>query len=68
VFPSQTNFILAEPARFAARDWLQKLRERKILVRWFNDPALQRYLRITIGTSAEMRALVKAAKAILSEG
>jgi histidinol-phosphate aminotransferase len=65
VFPSQTNFILAHPPRFPARAWLQKLRERKILVRWFNAPALRPYLRITIGTPVEMNALVKAAKAIL---
>jgi histidinol-phosphate aminotransferase len=65
VFPSQTNFILAQPPRFPARAWLQKLRERKILVRWFNDPALRPYLRITIGTPAEMKALVKAVKVIL---
>src|SRR5262249_11809469 len=66
IFPSQTNFILAEPPEFPARDWLQKLRERKILVRWFNDPDLRHYLRITVGTTIEMKALVKAANAILN--
>jgi histidinol-phosphate aminotransferase len=65
VLPSQTNFILARPPKFSAREWLRKLRERRILVRWFNDAALRNYLRITIGTPADMRALVRAAKAIL---
>jgi histidinol-phosphate aminotransferase len=65
VLPSETNFILAQPPKFSARDWLRKLRERKILVRWFNDPALRSYLRITIGTPADMGALVQAVKAIL---
>ncbi|HEY1788183.1 MAG TPA: histidinol-phosphate transaminase, partial [Verrucomicrobiae bacterium] len=50
VYPSQTNFILARPPRFAAKDWLQKLRDRKILVRWFKSPDVRNYLRITIGT------------------
>ena len=36
VFPSQTNFILAQPPKFPAQDWLQKLRAQKILVRWFD--------------------------------
>ena len=65
VLPSETNFILAQPPLFEAKDWLQKLREKKILVRWFNQPEIKNFLRITIGTPAEAEALVKAAKAIL---
>ena len=52
VLPSQTNFILVRPPRFPAKDWLQKLRDRKILVRWFSAPEVRDYLRITIGTRA----------------
>jgi histidinol-phosphate aminotransferase len=65
VFPSQTNFILARPPKHPAEAWLQKLRERKILVRWFSDPLVRDYLRITIGRPEEAAALVKAAKALL---
>ena len=65
VLPSQTNFILAKPPVFAAQAWLQKLREKKILVRWFNHPEVKDFLRITIGTPAEAEALVRASKAIL---
>jgi histidinol-phosphate aminotransferase len=64
--PSQTNFILAKPPLFPAKGWLQKLRARKILVRWFSAPEVKDYLRITIGTPAEAAALVKAARAILT--
>jgi len=66
VLPSQTNFILVEPPRFSAEVWLQKLRARKILVRWFNQPEVGNYLRITIGTAAEAEALTKAAGAVLA--
>jgi histidinol-phosphate aminotransferase len=66
VLPSQTNFILARPPAFPASEWLKKLRDRKILVRWFSYPEVKDYIRITIGTDAEANALVKAAKAILS--
>ena len=65
VLPSQTNFILAKPPLFGAKDWLQKLRDRKILVRWFSAPEVKDYLRITIGPQAEAKALVKAARGIL---
>jgi histidinol-phosphate aminotransferase len=74
--PSETNFILAKPpgnvlpasrrqGTFTAKDWLQKLREKKILVRWFSQPEVKDYLRITIGTPAEAEALIRAAKAIM---
>ena len=65
VFPSQTNFILVQPPRFAAHEWQRQLRERKILVRWFNFPEVKNYLRITIGTAVEAVAMVKAVRAIL---
>jgi histidinol-phosphate aminotransferase len=65
VLPSQTNFILARPPLLPAQAWLQKLREKKILVRWFSAPEVSSYLRITIGTPAEAAALVKAVGEIL---
>ena len=65
VLPSETNFILVQPPLFPAQEWLQKLRDRKILVRWFSAPEVRSYLRITIGTPDEAAALVKAVRAIL---
>jgi histidinol-phosphate aminotransferase len=65
VLPSQTNFLFARPPRFAARTWLDRLRERKLLVRWFDSPEVRDYLRIAVGTDAEAAALVKGATAIL---
>jgi len=65
VFPSSTNFILARPPRFSAKEWLEKLRAKKILVRWFSYPEVRDYLRITIGTDAEADALISAARTIL---
>ena len=65
VLPSQANFIFVRPPSFPAKDWLQKLRDKKILVRWFSPPELRDYLRITLGTPDEAAALVKAAQLIL---
>jgi histidinol-phosphate aminotransferase len=67
VFPSQTNFILVVPPRFAAKDWLQKLRARKVLVRWFSAPGVDHYLRITIGTRGEMETFLRTARKILRQ-
>ncbi len=66
VLPSQTNFILLKPARFSAKEWLARLRSKKILVRWFSAPEVSAYLRITIGTQAEAAALVNAVRQILA--
>lgn len=60
VLPSQTNFILVEPPRFPAAEWLERLRESKVLVRWFKHPDVHRFLRITIGTDAEADLLLRA--------
>ena len=65
VLPSETNFILVRPPKFPARAWLRRLRDRRILVRWFDLPDLRDRLRITIGTDREAKALVKAAGQIL---
>jgi histidinol-phosphate aminotransferase len=66
VLPSQTNFILAQPPKFSAKEWLQKLRNKKVLVRWFSAPETKDFLRITIGTRAEAAALAGAARKILA--
>ena len=67
VLPSQTNFILLIPPLFPAEAWLEKLRAKKILVRWFSAPEVKKYLRITIGTNAEARALMKAVGEVMRE-
>jgi len=37
----------------------------QILVRWFHQPAVRNYLRITIGTAAEAEVLARTAGTIL---
>jgi len=65
VLPSQTNFILARPPRLPAKEWMRRLRARRILVRWFAAPDVCDYLRITIGTDQDAAALVNAVQQIL---
>lgn len=66
VLPSQTNFLFVRPPEHPAEVWLQKLRERNVLVRWFDTVETRTYLRITVGKDSEARALVDAVKKILA--
>jgi histidinol-phosphate aminotransferase len=65
VLPSQTNFVFARTPILSADTWLQRLREHRILVRWFSAPEVRDYLRITVGTDREAAALVTAIRSIL---
>ncbi len=54
---SKSNFIFAQPqdpSRDKAQQIMQKLREKNILVRYFDKPKLNTYLRVTIGSEEEM--------------
>lgn len=59
VLPSKTNFIFAKPDltlnKTNAKDLYLKLKEEGVLVRYFNAPRINEFLRITIGTDEEMR-------------
>ena len=58
VLPSQANFIFAAHKNFGAKWLYERLYERKFLVRHFELPRLENYLRISIGTHLEMVKLV----------
>lgn len=65
---SQSNFILCKaPQSIAAEKLYQQLKQRNILVRYFDQDRLRDKLRISIGTDAENAALVAAIKALLSD-
>ncbi len=64
-FPSQANFILARKSGLdSARPVYEALKERKILVRYFDTPRLSNCLRITVGTDDEVGVLLDAMKRI----
>ena len=63
---SHSNFLLARTPR--ARELYTRLKERKILVRYFADaPELVDAIRITVGTDDEMEVLLAALREILAE-
>ena len=57
-FPdSMANFIFASHKERSAEEIYMSLREKNIFVRYFKQPRIDNYLRITIGTDEEMEAL-----------
>ncbi|MCQ2011205.1 histidinol-phosphate transaminase [Sporolactobacillus sp. STSJ-5] len=65
IVPSQSNFIFASHKIVAAEVIFHAMREHGVLVRYFNQPRISNYLRITIGTEEEMDKLVEALEDIL---
>jgi len=66
VLPSAANFVFAQHPRHAGADLAARLRERAIIVRHFKLPRIDNFLRITVGTPEQCRALTDALRAILS--
>lgn len=59
VYPdSQANFIFAKHPDFLAKELFEALRQAHIFVRYFDQPRICDYLRITIGTDAQMDTLL----------
>lgn len=67
VWASQTNFLLTQPQGCAAVKLYAGLKERSILVRYFNHPGLADKLRISVGTDAQNQILVEALLHLLQQ-
>lgn len=65
---SKANFLFARHPKRPGGELHKALRERGILVRWFNQPRTADYLRITVGTPAQMDALVEALRSLIEGG
>ncbi len=59
VLSSQANFILVKPQNETAYGIYQRLKEKKILVRYFKDRLLKNYIRISIGSPSENQTLLQ---------
>ncbi len=67
VFDSDANFVLASPQWIEASALYTKLKERKVLVRYFKHPRISNYVRITVGTDAEIDRLLEVVEQLKNE-
>jgi histidinol-phosphate aminotransferase len=78
VLPSQANFVFVKAAQnisqsgkedlfLSGKDYFQALREKNILVRYFDKDKIRDYVRITIGEKSDMEQLLAATDAIFKE-
>lgn len=59
VLPSSANFVFARHPQHEGAWLAQKLREKALLVRHFNQPRISSFLRITLGTEEQNTLLIQ---------
>ena len=65
VLKSQTNFLFAKHSSISGDELYQKVKAQGLLIRHFNTPGIEDFVRITIGTPEQMSELRKAIEGIL---
>jgi histidinol-phosphate aminotransferase len=65
VIDSSTNFLFVKPPKLDGETLYRELKARGILVRHFSAKRTRDYVRVTIGTEAQMRTLLDTLKEIL---
>lgn len=62
VLDSQTNFIMATHEGYNMKEMFEYLKKNKTFIRYFNQPRINKYVRITIGTDEEMDKFLNGVK------
>ena len=65
VLESQTNFLFAKHPSIGGAELYRRIKEQGILIRHFNTPGIEDFVRITVGTPEQMDALKKAFEEII---
>jgi histidinol-phosphate aminotransferase len=65
VLPSQANFVFARHPRHAGADLAAGFRKHGVLVRHFQKPRIEDYLRITVGTDAQCERAIAVARDLI---
>lgn len=64
---SKANFVFAKHEGISGEKLYSELKKKGVLVRYFNKPRINDYVRITVGNDTETDALIFAVKAVLKE-
>ncbi|MGA3000586.1 MAG: histidinol-phosphate transaminase [Acetobacteraceae bacterium] len=67
VLPSSANFVFVRHPGHSGQELAAALRERAVLVRHFSDPLVSDFVRITIGSTMELRRLTDALSEFLAK-
>ena len=66
VLKSQTNFLFAKHPSIAGDELYKRVKEQGYLIRHFNTPGIEEFVRITVGDAAQMEGLKKAFEKVVS--
>lgn len=66
IVPSKANFIFIKPTGMQARELYTRLKDDNVLVRYFDKPRINEYLRVTIGTDIEMQTFIEKTAQIIA--
>ncbi len=67
IVPSATNFLFARPPKRNGEEYFKFLAAKHVFVRYFKQPTTAEYVRITVGTPAEMARLIELTKEFLAQ-
>ena len=67
VLPSSSNFIMATHNDYGMKEMFDYLKERKVFIRYFSLPRIDKYVRVTIGTDEEMDTFLSTVKEFINE-
>lgn len=67
VLDSASNFLFATPPGMTGEAYYRGLKQKGVLVRYFGDPKLRAFVRITVGSAEQMRILLEKTKELLKE-
>lgn len=59
IIPSKANFLFIKHKKITAKTIYKKLKNKGVLVRYFNKLRIDNHLRVTIGTKDEMRVFIE---------